>query len=423
MSTLLLLGLLVREVFSFWTGHPSDFELWVRLGYAMVHGGDPYGTLSPVPGLSFASVFSDINAPTIAYLPFWPLVTGLIYLVYSLIGVNDRFIYYFLLKQPSIFGDVSLAYLLYSYVSSRKPGSAGFWMLSIWLFSPFTIILSGIWGMFDSIAICFLIVSVSSIGQVRRALWTGLAIFAKTVPIIFAAPITMKSLKSLKDASGFVLALGLSAVLSGVTFIIMGWPFSTVSTTLVSTAGKGGWSMSLWTVLPYLNYLGVLAPIPANVYGTLGLVWIPVMVIFTCIAIRRFRTETDAGLFQALIVCTLVFLLFKAQVTEQYALYLFALGAVDVVLWNPHRRRLLIATIIVAMIYLVMNNYFLVRFLSPVYPNFVDFESTMNNLIGSVRYAMIVLTGTAFSILNIAYLADVLTRKKNDSGISRISSQ
>jgi len=407
--TLLFLGLLVREIFSFWTGHPSDFELWVRMGYAMTHGGDPYGTLPPAPGLSFANVYSTANAPTIAYLPFWPLVTGLIYLAYSLVGVNDRFIYYFLLKQPIIFGDVSLAYLLYSYVSSRKPGSAGFWALSFWLFSPFTIIISGIWGMFDSIAICFLIISVSSIGQFRRAIWTGLAIFVKSVPIIFAAPMTMKNLKSIKDVSAFVTTIGLPVLLSVATFTIIGWPLSTVSTTLVSTAGKGGWSMSIWSAFPYLNYLGLLPPVLQNVYGTLGLVWIPAIAIFTCIAIRRFRTETDAGLFQALIVCVLVFLLFKAQVAEQYALYLFALGAVDVVLWNPQRKRLLIATMIVALIYLVVNNYFLVRFLSPVYPNFVDFENTMYTLIGSVRYAINFLTGTAFTVLNVKYLADVLT--------------
>jgi hypothetical protein len=407
--TLLFLGLLVREVFSFWTGHPSDFELWVRLGYAMAHGGDPYSTLRPAPGLSFANVYSATNAPTIAYLPFWPLVTWLIYLAYSLIGVNDRFIYYFLLKQPIIFGDVSLAYLLYSYVASRKPGSAGFWVLSFWLFSPFTIIISGIWGMFDSIAICFLVISMSSIGQFRRAIWTGLAIFVKSVPIIFAAPMTMKNLKSIKDVSAFVTTIGLPVLLSVATFTIIGWPLSTVSTTLVSTAGKGGWSMSIWSAFPYLNYLGLLPPVLQNVYGTLGLVWIPAIAIFTCIAIRRFRTETDAGLFQALIVCVLVFLLFKAQVAEQYALYLFALGAVDVVLWNPQRKRLLIATMIVALIYLVVNNYFLVRFLSPVYPNFVDFENTMYTLIGSVRYAINFLTGTAFTVLNVKYLADVLT--------------
>jgi len=408
LPVLLILGLLVREVFAFWTGHPSDFELWVRMGYAMLHGGNPYGVLPSVSGLSFANVYSATNEPTIAYLPFWPLVTGLVYWVYSLVGMNNRFVYYFLLKQPIIFGDVSLAYLLYSYVRSRKPQS-GFWVLSFWLFSPFTIIISAIWGMFDSIAICFLILSVSSIGRVRRVLWASLAIFVKSIPIIFAAPLTVKNRKSLKDVSSFAFTIGLPAVLSIVIFVLTRWRLSTVSATLMSTAGKGGWSMSVWSVFPYLDNLGLLPPVLQTVSGIFGFVWIPGMVIFTFIAIRRFRTETDAGLFQALILCTIAFLVFKAQVAEQYALYLFALGAVDVALWNPQRKRLLISSMIVAMLYLVTNNYFLVRFLSPVYPNFVDFESMMYLLIGPIRYALIFVTGTLFTVLNIKYLVDVLS--------------
>ncbi len=417
---LLVLGLLIREVFSFWTGHPSDFELWVRLGYWMNHGGDPYGILPPVPGLSFANVFSIDNAPVIAYLPFWPLITGLIYVIYSIVGLNDRFVYYFLLKQPAIFGDIGLAYLLYSYVSSRKLGDGGFWVLSFWLFSPFMIIISGIWGMFDSIAISFLMISAGSIGEVRRSFWTGLSIFAKSVPIIYAAPTTLRNRKNVRDLSAFVASIGLPVAFSAATFMIMGWPLSIVSTTLTSAAGKGGWSMSVWGVFSFLNYLGLLHAIPTEVYGTLGLVWIPAVVILTLIAIRRFRTETDYGLLQALIVCTLAFLIFKARVTEQYALYLFALAAVDVTLWNPRRRRLLVAMVVVAMIYLVMNKYFLVRFLSPVYPGFVGFESAMYSMIGPASNAVNFLTGTAFTILNLKYLADVLTGRPNGSNLKLV---
>jgi hypothetical protein len=379
----------------------------------MSHGGDPYGLLPPVPGLSFANVFSIDNTPTIAYLPFWPLITGLMYLIYSIVRLNNRFVYYFLLKQPAIFGDVGLAYLLYSYVSSRRLGDDGFWVLSFWLFSPFTIIISGIWGMFDSIAISFLMISAASIGQFRRSFWTGLSIFAKSVPIIYAAPTTLMNGKKVKCLSALVAAIGLPATLSAATFMIMGWPFPIVSSTLASTAGKGGWSMSIWSVFSYFTYLGLLPAVPSAVYGTLGLLWIPALVIFTWIAMRRFRTETDYGLFQALIVCTLVFLIFKAQVTEQYALYLFALAAVDVAIWNPQRRCLLVATVVVAMIYLVINNYFLVRFLSPVYPGFVDFESAMDSLMGPARYAINFLTGTVFTVLNIRYLADVLNGRPN----------
>ncbi len=405
MAVLIFSGLMIRELFSFWTGHPTDFELWVRLGYAMNHGGDPYGVLPPVPGLSFANVFGNLNAPTIAYLPFWPLLTGLIYALYSLVGSNDRFVYYFLLKQPVILGDVALAYLMFSYVYHRKPGSASFWVLSLWLFSPFTIIISGIWGMFDSIAICFILASVMSKTQAKKAMWSGLGIFAKSIPIIYAAPTTMKTLK---DAWALVLALTIPAALSLVTFAIMKWPISTLNATLASTVRKGGTSMSIWDAFFYLNYIGLIPPLTPLEYRILGILWIPILVVCTWLAIKHFKTETDYGLIQILLVCTLIFLIFKAQVTEQYALYLFTFAAIDVALWNPKRKSLLIGAMSVAMIYLVMNNYFLIRFLSPIYPGFASFENGLYLVIGPVRYAVNFLTGTAFTCLNVKYLADVV---------------
>ena len=371
----------------------------------MIHGGDPYGVLPPAPGLSFANVFGDMNGPTIAYLPFWPLLTGLVYALYSVSGSNDRFLYYFLLKQPAIIGDVALAVLLFSYVHSRKPGASSFWVLSFWLFSPFVIIISAIWGMFDAIAICLIIASAMSGTQIRKTLYVGLGIFAKSVPVIYAGPITLKRLKG-----GFALigALMLPAVLSLVTFVIMKWPISIVASTLASAAAKGGSSMSIWDAFLYLTNLGLIPALSPLEYGALGVLWIPMLVVFTWMAIRRFRIETDYGLFQALIVCTLAFLIFKARVTEQYALYLFALAVIDVTLWNPKRKSLLLGTMSVAMIYLIVNNYFLVRFLSPVYPGFANFENYLYEMIGSARDAVNFLSGTAFTCLNVKYLVDVL---------------
>jgi hypothetical protein len=160
-ATVLIFGLLIREAFSFWTGHPFDFELWVRLGYAVVHGVNPYAPLPPVTGLTFANIYSPQDSATIAYLPFWPLVTGLLYLVYVAVGFDNRFAYYFLLKQPIIAGDMSLAYLLYSYISSRTSRQGpSLWAARFWALSPFTLIVSGIWGMFDSLSMCFILASI-----------------------------------------------------------------------------------------------------------------------------------------------------------------------------------------------------------------------------------------------------------------------
>jgi hypothetical protein len=401
-----MIGLVIRELFSFWTGHPTDFELWVRLGYAMNHGEDPYGVLGPIPGLSFANVFGYLNMPTIAYLPFWPIITGILYLLYSLIGWNNRFFYYFLLKQPIIFGDVGLAYLMFRYVVSRSTKGAN-WILNFWLFSPFTIIISSIWGMFDAIAICLVFLSVTATDEVKKVLWAGLGIFAKSIPIIYVAPTTMRRPK---DWWPPLASIGFAGMLSLTTFIMMGWPFTVVTPAIVSTAIKQGWSMSAWDTLPYLTYLGYLPALNSQISLAISLLWVPAIIAFTWIAIKRFGTKGEYGLIQSLIVCTLAFLIFKAQVTEQYALYLFAFGAVDVGVWTPARRSLLLGTMIVALVYLIVNNYFMVRFLSPVYPGFASYERAINTAIGSIRNAVTFLSGTAFTCLNLKYLTDVLKR-------------
>jgi hypothetical protein len=404
---ILLLGVLIREAFSFWTGHPSDFELWVRLGYAFTHGGDPYGILPPVPGLSFSSTFSKQNTATIAYLPFWPLVTGLMYATYSLIGFGNRFAYYFLLKQPVIASDVGLAYLLYSYVSAKQPRRSS-WVLMFWLLSPFTIIISGIWGMFDSIAMAFVMISVMSTSRAKSALWTGLAIFAKSVPIIYAVPIAMKRERDLVWSA---LAIGLVALFSVIVFQVMRWPLPSIGSSLLSAAGRGGESMSVWDSLFYFSNLGFLQPSTApGFYRLLGFVWIPLVGGFTLVAFKRFRFDTDYGLVQSLLVVTLVFLIFRARVTEQYAIYLFALSAIDVAVWNPKRKKTLLLMMAVALIYLISNNYFLVRFLSPINPNFLQIESALSQSIGPIRYALDFLAGTLFTFLNVWYLVAILRR-------------
>ena len=46
-------GLAIRETIAPFTGHPFDFELWLRLGYYTFLGHDPYTSTNPIPALSF----------------------------------------------------------------------------------------------------------------------------------------------------------------------------------------------------------------------------------------------------------------------------------------------------------------------------------------------------------------------------------
>jgi hypothetical protein len=169
--------------------------------------------------------------------------------------------------------------------------------------------------------------------------------------------------------------------------------------------------MSVWDVFFYLIYLGVLPGLAPGLYKVLGLVWVPALIIFTALAFKKFRFETDYGLVQSLLVVTLAFLIFKARVTEQYAIYLLALSVIDVALWNPQRKRLLVAAAATALFYLVMNNFFLVRFLSPVYSSYAQIESDLSQMIGPIRLALNFASGSFFTCINILYLVRLLKRK------------
>ena len=366
---------------------------------------NPYAPLGPVPGLTFANIYSAQDSATIAYLPFWPLLTGLLYLVYMAVGFGNRFAYYFLLKQPVIAGDMILAYLLYHYISSRTSRQgASLWAAKFWALSPFTLIVSGLWGMFDSLSMCFILVSIMTNDYVRRSFWMGVGIFSKSLALIYAIPATIRRPRT---TWGLIIAVGLPALATLLTLIGMKWSFSIATTTLASTVVKSGASMSAWDVFYYLNYLKIMPALPTQLANILGFVWVPAILVVTMLAFHKFGFETEYGLVQSMLIVTLVFLIFKARVTEQYAIYLLALAVVDVALWNPKRKPLLIATTVTALLFLIVNNYFLVRFLAPVYPDYAKIELALSQ-IAPFRLAILFVSGTVFTCLNVCYLISIM---------------
>src|SRR5207237_4392986 len=92
---LLLVGLAIREAFSFWTGHPYDFEVWLRNAYFVSQGANPYSAfMPPVPGLSFT--YLNENLPGVGYLPLWPLTLAGLYRLYAIHPGMSRLVLYFL---------------------------------------------------------------------------------------------------------------------------------------------------------------------------------------------------------------------------------------------------------------------------------------------------------------------------------------
>jgi Gpi18-like mannosyltransferase len=404
--TFFVLAIVAREVFSFWTGHPYDFELWVRTGYWVVRGVSPYGLVPPAPGVSFVSNISAGGNPTIAYLPFWPLLLGGLYEVYALLGSASPFVYYFLIKQPIIICDVLLAYFLYRYVEKRGSNQASF-VLKLWLFSPFNIVLSAIWGMWDAIPMLFVVLALSVRPGAYRGIWSGVATFAKSIPLIYAIPLA----RGPKPLRNLALALGIPVVASLAIVWLAGWEITSFQIAVQSTLARGGSSLSLWETAYYLNSVGVISNSALNLFISTGYLWIPAVAIATLVAYRWFGFETERGMIQSMLLITLTFLLLRGVVNEQYALYLYALALIDVALWSPQRKRVLLAGIAVVLMFNVTNVLLFIRYVAPVFPQALTMEANIVAAIYPERTALLFLEAVAFWAVEIYYFYSLVKER------------
>jgi hypothetical protein len=414
----LILGILLREVFSFWTGHPFDFELWVRMGYSIVHGQNPYLLSHVAPGLTFATDFGVGATPTIAYLPFWPLATAFIYVLYADLGIANRFFYYFMLKQPIIFGDVWLGYLIFSFVRAHNPRVSK-WAARFWLLNPYAIILSGIWGMFDSLAMGFVLVAIRARKETGRTLNSAMAIFVKSIPVIYTVPLV---LKTRRGWWALILAVMIPGALTLLVLSVFNWSLSVAVQTLVSTMPKGGETMSAWDSLFFLSANNLLPNWVYPYLSLLGSIWIPAVAISIILAYKRFGVSSTGAVIQSLLLITCVFLIFKAQVNEQYAVYILALGVLDVAVWHPQRKRLLSLMLISALAFLVVNNLLLIRFLQPIYSQATTLEANLIARAFWVRFDTKLLLGVMFTVSVALYLASLLRGRNQAEFEERIKS-
>jgi hypothetical protein len=348
---------------------------------------------------SFASIYSPSSESTIGYLPFWPVLLGGIYDLYSLVGMNNQYVYYFLLKQPMIVGDVLLGYTVLRYVRANRPEAKNT-VLALWLLSPYTIIISSVWGMFDSLAMVPVVAALLTSRPGFRAGLEGLAIWIKSIPLIFAVPLALSGPRKLRSLA---ISLAIPALGSLGIIVAAGWPIMTAVATLNSTVAKGGQSLSLLGIFFYLIQFNVVSAWQPALLTVLGYLWIPAEMVTLWLASRWHGFTTSKGLVQSLLLCTITFMIFKAQVNEQYAVYLLALTLIDVAVWNPGRKWLYVSITVAVMAFLLMNNVFLVRFTAPVNPGWISTENTLVAMTGEFRPAVEQLSSLVFVALNVLY--------------------
>ena len=321
-------GLLVREAFSFWTGHPYDFEVWIRTGYEVAHGTNPYDGFWPaVPGVSFSFLSQTLTSA--AYLPFWSGLLGGLYRFWEAVGGGNRFALYFLLKQPGILADIATAYLLCRLVQRwTSNGRAAAAVLSFWALFPYAIAITAIWGQFDSIVVMVLLALLYVRDPLERNLVNGVGIFVKWLTVIFL-PLEFLRERGLRRL-GVLVALAVPLVLTVTIFVIAGWSFSQVVPLATSQSSGDGLGMNLAFPLSLGAVVGALSSVP-HFYTVIPYAWVPGVILAGVVAARWVRANEPRAELRAMLLIVSVFLLLRWGLYEQ-------VHALPVLAGRPGRR-------------------------------------------------------------------------------------
>jgi hypothetical protein len=152
----------------------------------------------------------------------------------------------------------------------------------------------------------------------------------------------------------------------------------------------------------YLIEFEVISPTTGLATKAIQYAWIPAELVAAYLGYRWYGFSTRKGLVQSLLICAIFFMLFKAQVNEQYGVYILALALVDLS-WNPSRKWLYASITTADMAFLLVNNVFLVRFTAPVYPDWPYTEYQLAQAMGQWTLGIELMSTIAFAALNVVY--------------------
>ena len=357
---------------------------------------------------------------SIGYPPLWPFVEAAIYDLYALLGFSDRFLYYFMLKQPMILGDVAVAYLLLRLLRDASGIKAGERAFVFWMLCPFVIVISAVWGMFDQVVLAFVLAGVVVIDRTTMSsLFEFVGTALKGFPAILIPPLAMSQKGLARRVWYFLLALGLVVLFSLAPYLLFrDWNVNFLFGTGTDIVSKVGNSLNYGVVVYVLSELSILPATAFDLWRLAGYVWIPAVVLAYLYCFWGVRRDShDARWVGAsLLFVVLVYFLTRLNLNEQFVTYFLAFGLIDVLSWGEKRARLFTGVWTSATVFLVANNAFMVRFLAPVSLYFTQLNDLLTSGgAGYVRFGVMIASGLVFTAFTILYLKSLSSDIRNGS--------
>ncbi len=351
----------------------------------------PYTGLPFYPGVSFAP---PALMGSTSYPPLSPFLFGVTYRLYLALGEPSRFLYYFLLKQPIIISDVATAIVLFRMIRLSKNSDLGRTALLVWLYFPFAILVSSVWGALDPVALLLILLAAyyfTTSKHVASASLLGLAIFLKTLPVVALPVLLMQSGTGLNRRLSYAaISLGIPAVGTLAPAVLLNWGFVGLYQNFSFQA-----AIPSYGALSILRALAFLPSVPGVIHFLTGLIWIPILFVAYFYIQRR-----GLALLQGLLVAFVAFSISRPFLSEQWAVYPLALLLTIV---NKTNLQHFIGLSVPATVFLIADNTLLVPFLSPLSVGFYKWNFYIDNLspYGTARMV-------ALSVLASLYFAEAL---------------
>ena len=328
---------------------------------------NPYRTLSYVQGVSFAPY---TITGSISYLPFSSFIFALTYRLYLFLGEPSRFLYYFLLKQPMVLSDVGVAVMLAKILFRWGDAGSARNAFLIWLYFPLGIVISSVWGQLDSFALFLSLLAIYyflSSKWLYSALTLGLAIYLKTLPVVFLPVFLIQYSLSRRNKLNYsLISLAIPVVGTFVPALALNWGFRGMYNNVsfqVSIPSAGAMSL--------LGQIHLFPSVLTAVHAFTGSIWVPVMMVVYVYAWKR-----NLSLVQGLLIAILAFSISRPFLPEQWSIYPLALLLLTV---TADRLEHFVGLGVAAIGFLASNNTLLVRFLSPVSVEAFNWDEFINS--------------------------------------------
>lgn len=409
-TKILLASLAVRLFVAPFTMHLWDINTIQTSVYQFIHGANPYRYVYELTQRLRTTTDLPISYEGYTYLPHALLIFTPFYLLYTALGTDglpikgvadplhvfkfhlhpDIYLFLLIMKLPLIITDLSIIYILYNYFGRK--------IALIYAFSPYVILITSVWGMFDNIVALTLLLTIILLRKNKfflSGLTYGISLM-KFYPVYIAPLLLYNVCKQRRLKTIFESLAGFTVSQIPTLIFVYKDPVAFFSTTLRFHAMRSGGGITplniLWNIRD--SYFNLTVSILASIITTI----VSITVSIYCI-LKKTSLE------KAVMYASVAGVLLGKVVNEQYFIPIFVLLLINS---NDMAQKLSYGYLAFALIntrgfYLLLPTFTLIEQGFELNPLRVIIKILFNGFVPCIINAVLFILGTAI-YLSVAIL-------------------